>query len=630
MANQTKKAIKEFELIQFEPNQIVNFSKWENQQKRLVKDNPFIKVVDSKTHAIAKKRRTNLVTGRTTLQKERDDVKKELNRAKTFVADKYDGFIAISSKAETKQQQELTEYETKLAEEKEREAALEEKRINDINQLIQDCEASLDGIIDRVSFETLEDSQQSFDATVDSGQYDPEVFEERLFLFEEMVEKQQEKLNDKSVQLQIQEQTRLDNLSFEQQGKINELYREATEIIDNKWGDAMFIQQVQAVFDIDYDFGTHTDKMQSTKSELVRKANQVREERAEILKQKQEQDHQNKLLEQRNRIIQIREGMLDLVFQTDQANFEVNKQLIFEQSKTPNGLMDELIPEWEKAKERVVLSFESKATEIEEQQKKFEKRHDERHKELMSLGFTEFDGGLELGEDLSVNDDDLFEMDTIEYQSIFEQANSTLKENRIRNERLETRKPELAKLGLTDLKGGVFSHPDFPELAVTMGNLVSITDEGWVEAMEYISMRTQEIKEENKIHNERWNARKPQLEKLGLVEIENDHGGEFIFESHPSVGIENGIVIGLDDEDFTERLESIKSEIQEWKDNDAKEQERQEQLKDDKKIMIQILDAKKMPVDCGCTNDELINLWNEISKSYDEFIALKIEQIKKF
>lgn len=93
------------------------------QLENLVKENPFVEIKDTKTYELAKKRRTNLVKGRTEIQKGEKAIASKLNAFRKDVKALAENLVGITLPAETKQQNEVKRYEEikqKEKEEKER------------------------------------------------------------------------------------------------------------------------------------------------------------------------------------------------------------------------------------------------------------------------------------------------------------------------------------------------------------------------------------------------------------------------------------------------------------------------------------------------------------------------------
>ena len=97
---------------------------WKEKQEELVKENPFIEIVDNTTFNEAKKRRTALVKGRTAIQAQDKLIASKLKDFRQKVADVSQSLIEITLEHEEKQQAEVKRYE-----EVKEQARLEKERI---------------------------------------------------------------------------------------------------------------------------------------------------------------------------------------------------------------------------------------------------------------------------------------------------------------------------------------------------------------------------------------------------------------------------------------------------------------------------------------------------------------------
>lgn len=124
------------------PEKIAYFDGLEAKQLEVVKENPLIEVVDKENYEEAKKRRTNLKTASTAIEKEGDNTKKFLNTFKSNVDEEFKKHANITREACNKQQSAIDVYEDAVKAEKERkriEKEEAEQRIKDgINDLISD------------------------------------------------------------------------------------------------------------------------------------------------------------------------------------------------------------------------------------------------------------------------------------------------------------------------------------------------------------------------------------------------------------------------------------------------------------------------------------------------------------
>ncbi|WP_430611566.1 hypothetical protein [Flavobacterium sp. JP2137] len=101
-----------FNLDSFRVESIKEIQGKKELQLQIVKDNPFVEIKDNETFTEAKKTRTNLVTARTSLSKEKKIViDKVKERITTPIEQTYEKLIAITQPHEEKQQTEVKRWE---------------------------------------------------------------------------------------------------------------------------------------------------------------------------------------------------------------------------------------------------------------------------------------------------------------------------------------------------------------------------------------------------------------------------------------------------------------------------------------------------------------------------------------
>lgn len=93
-------------------------------QKKLVKDNPFTKITNTVTYDLAKRRRTNLLRGRTFYTGKEKGIASSIRIFRGKIKEKVTGIVDVSHPAELKQQSEIDKWEDGIAE---RRAEREEK-----------------------------------------------------------------------------------------------------------------------------------------------------------------------------------------------------------------------------------------------------------------------------------------------------------------------------------------------------------------------------------------------------------------------------------------------------------------------------------------------------------------------
>ena len=92
-------------------NNLPEFNGWIEKQKTLVKDNPFILITDNKTYELACKSRTNLLKGRTELEKQETAIASKVMSFRKQVGFKTKELIEITLPNEEAQQFEVKRWE---------------------------------------------------------------------------------------------------------------------------------------------------------------------------------------------------------------------------------------------------------------------------------------------------------------------------------------------------------------------------------------------------------------------------------------------------------------------------------------------------------------------------------------
>lgn len=138
------------ELATFNIDEVSNLTVFENKQKKLVEENPFIDIDDTKSFSAAKKARTALRGGRTDLDKQSKLITQKINEFKGLVKNETERLIQITRPHEIKQQQEIDRWEAEKKREKEEAERLEQERKlgiqNAINRYKQKCTEIIDGM----------------------------------------------------------------------------------------------------------------------------------------------------------------------------------------------------------------------------------------------------------------------------------------------------------------------------------------------------------------------------------------------------------------------------------------------------------------------------------------------------
>lgn len=378
-----------FELKTLDPTNLAELAGWKQKQTDLVKENPFIEIVDPETYKEAKKRRTALKTGRTDLQKQDGTIGSFLSNFRKDVKAVTNDLVVITKEGEEQQQEAIDQWELGIQWCKEIEEGLEEERVENIKEMIKTVETNLSTIIDEMEFPNIKEREKVFKSGIEID-YD---FAEYDFLFEEMVERKRQDFVEKTKTLCEEETDRIEQLEKDQQAKINEIKLECfdtTEFVSFENKDTL-IEKVEKIVDIEYDFGKYQHKFEEMVATMKNKAKiqvhklEKEEERRQVIEAE----------EQRNRVINTREGLLDLVFQLDIDNYEEEKGVIekaLEQSSDPVPLA---LDEYDKMIERVTIVFDKKSQEIsvEIENEKHSKRTEKRIERIEDLGFSSCGSG---------------------------------------------------------------------------------------------------------------------------------------------------------------------------------------------------------------------------------------------
>lgn len=115
-------------LDEINANALPELQGWKEKQENLLKENPFIEIVDNTTYSEAKKNRTALVSGRTEIQKQEKLIASKLKEFRSKVSEASAYLIKITIESEEKQQAEVKRYESEKEEERLEKARLEEER----------------------------------------------------------------------------------------------------------------------------------------------------------------------------------------------------------------------------------------------------------------------------------------------------------------------------------------------------------------------------------------------------------------------------------------------------------------------------------------------------------------------
>ena len=122
----------------FNEHQLPELAGLKEKQLAVVKENPFLKITDTKTYDEARKRRTALRTARTEIEKQDKLIVQKINDFKNRVKSVSQNLIDITKPHEDKQQDEITIWEQEKERERQEKIRIEEERKQNIQQSIKD------------------------------------------------------------------------------------------------------------------------------------------------------------------------------------------------------------------------------------------------------------------------------------------------------------------------------------------------------------------------------------------------------------------------------------------------------------------------------------------------------------
>jgi len=208
-------------------SQIVDVSKWEKLQNEIVKENPFIEISDTATYNQAKSNRTALLKGRTSLigaNGQQGIIRSTLKAIQNNAIEVLGELANITEPYYEKQQDEVKRYESIIEEKRlerlkkaEEERLLEEKRIQDINDVISAVFSEYKTKISEMTFDSIEEIKK--DIWDNLKERNVEEFEEFEVTYYSTVNHIEELLNESIQSLTTTENQRLENLRLADERK---------------------------------------------------------------------------------------------------------------------------------------------------------------------------------------------------------------------------------------------------------------------------------------------------------------------------------------------------------------------------------------------------------------------------
>ena len=202
-------------VVEMEKSVLLKINSFKESQEALVAENPYVEIVDNKTYEQAKKSRTALLKGRTSIESQDKVVASVFADVRKKAKEAANALIQITLPSEEKQDSEVKRYEAEKKEEKERLAREAQEREDRIMNRIQDFESNSYEIIQKTSIENVELHKTMLDGLVNAD-FDYEEFD---ILFERARERVQSAWDLKCADIQEKESQRVKNELLELQNK---------------------------------------------------------------------------------------------------------------------------------------------------------------------------------------------------------------------------------------------------------------------------------------------------------------------------------------------------------------------------------------------------------------------------
>lgn len=339
--NNKEKEVKEVEVHEAEPinvlstikaSQLIDVSTWKEKQLKLVAENPFFKIIDSKTYEAGKKHRTNVVKGRTELQNQEKLVASTFATIRKEVGTETATLIEITQPLEDEWQSEVKSWEERKATEKKEAEDAENLRIKTITDKIDKFEADSYVIIQGMQYSEIISKTDEL-SKLDDTEFD---FEEYDILYEQAKDRITVALESKIGSLTASENQRLDNVRLElQSNRLLEImpYVAFGEPIDLTKLSEMTEDEYSLVFNTKKSLSETKSKEAQEKEEEEKEAIYViREKRLLELGMQYSDEHDTFFIDAENEYILLKEDIRDFTAVEFEDTFEEVKTVFKEAS----------------------------------------------------------------------------------------------------------------------------------------------------------------------------------------------------------------------------------------------------------------------------------------------------------
>ncbi|WP_233881843.1 coiled-coil domain-containing protein [Tenacibaculum piscium] len=290
-------------------NSLSELQGWKEKQEQLVIDNPFIEIKDNKTFIEAKKRRTNLLKGRTLIEGQDKLLASQLKQFRGKVANVSKELITISLPFEEAQQAEVKRYEAFKAKEKLEKQRLEAERIEEIQNKIEAIYLDAKSKVNALKHSGIND----FDLLNLLSEIDPKQFQEFESKFNENLSELKCLFVEKKQQLESAEKQRIEAERLAQERKVlekqkQELAEKQKKIDAENKVKQDAINKQKAELKKEQDLANEKEKNRLQKIETKRlaekeKEQKLKEQRQQEIKEKQAKELAEKLRPEKEKII---------------------------------------------------------------------------------------------------------------------------------------------------------------------------------------------------------------------------------------------------------------------------------------------------------------------------------------
>lgn len=216
-----------FEIEKLEATQLPELQGLKEKQLQIVKENPFVEIVDNTTYEAAKKSRTTLVTARTDIEKQDKLIASKIKKFREMVAGVSAELIGITKPHEEKQQDEVKRYEAEKEKERLEKQRIEEERKASIKNSIDAIYNAELKKIDSLTFEMIDTLKVDWEQHL--FKTDVTQFEEFELDFNEKLALLKNQLLAKENSLREKEEQRLENERLKAEREKLEADRKAEE-----------------------------------------------------------------------------------------------------------------------------------------------------------------------------------------------------------------------------------------------------------------------------------------------------------------------------------------------------------------------------------------------------------------